>query len=154
MNVQCIVNGFPYVLDMDPDSILVGLRLRALEAGGITGRPPSDFDIRNDKGEWLAPWMTMAESGLEEGSVLWVTIRIAAGGSNKINWRKTHQRVRSDRQCNDSSAHFLRSCARWKRRTVRRLRHLGWIRNGFGKCFWNLSRISSRDRKITWEETT
>jgi hypothetical protein len=138
MKLTCIVYGEEYSIETEEGQSLIRLRETVLTESLVTGRPYSHFELRNDKGVWLNPLLTTSEAGLRDGDILWVTPAIAAGGSNKINHRRKHQRIKTDcryakgkRQvsggpCRNTSGHYHNGVRWMKREGVRTCRRAGW----------------------------
>lgn len=139
MKLNCIINGETYEVEVDPLQRLFHVRQTALTEASVATRPPAHFELRNDKGEWLNPLTTVSASGLKDGDVLWVTLAIAAGGSNKINHRRKHQRIKTDCRytrrkrrsetfapARNTSGHYHKGVRWMKREGVRTCRRVGW----------------------------
>jgi len=139
MKLICIVYGQEYEVEAGPEQTLTEIRQRALDSASVTGRVPSQFELRNEKGEPLDPTCLLSASGLKEGEVLWVSLAVACGGSNKINHRRKHQRIKTDcrstrrkrkGECcppfRNTSGHYHNGVRWMKREGIRTCRRAGW----------------------------
>jgi len=82
MRIVFIINGENVpVEELDEDEPLLVGRDRALRKSGNTGRPLEEWELRNERGDFLSPWDTPSSLDLLNHVRLFVSLRVACGGS-------------------------------------------------------------------------
>lgn len=76
-----VVNGQPITQAVPLDLKIGAARNRALAAAKETGRPPDQWETRAGDGAWLDPDALVSSLGITDGARLYVTLKVAAGGS-------------------------------------------------------------------------
>ena len=127
-----IVMGDPLRRECDESQMIFAVRLQVLIETHNTGRPPSDFEIRDATGQVIDP-LTLVRD-LPEGEI-WITPRMGCGGSHKNYRRKivpviANGHLRSHGRAGTRWGSWMFSHARiwratkrdWERRVRRRLR--------------------------------
>ncbi len=85
ITVEAVVNGWTYELPTTPTATLDQLVAAALAKGNHTGRPATDWEVRDVAGVWLDPYgsKTLEELNLHRGGPdtrLFLNLRAGAGG--------------------------------------------------------------------------
>jgi hypothetical protein len=76
-----IVNGAEVVLDhLNLSEPLHAARNRALAESKNTGRPPSDWQIKDQSGNALDPDKRIESYSFPRGTKLWLSLGVGAGG--------------------------------------------------------------------------
>uniref|UniRef100_A0A6H1ZUG3 Ubiquitin-like domain-containing protein n=1 Tax=viral metagenome TaxID=1070528 RepID=A0A6H1ZUG3_9ZZZZ len=83
MSLTLVVCGEPQLLTVEPSETAGQLRWHALVKGFFTGRPAGEYEIRTEDGVWVDPDSTVEAAGLADGGVLYVTLKVAAGGAQE-----------------------------------------------------------------------
>jgi hypothetical protein len=76
-----IINGMDYPIDVSVEAPLVTAVERALVESRNTGRPPSEWEVRNTSGVLLETGRTIEDLGLKNGTRLFLSLRVGAGGT-------------------------------------------------------------------------
>ena len=75
-----IINGEDVWVKTNFHAPLRAARAKALEESGNTGRPPDEWEIRNEAGTLLDPAMTPEDLHLKDSTRLFLTLKVGAGG--------------------------------------------------------------------------
>ena len=78
-----IINGQDFVVEANVNAPLLEAVQRALNESGNTGRPVDEWEVRNTNGVLLDKNRTPKELGLENGTRLFLSLRVGAGGIDK-----------------------------------------------------------------------
>jgi hypothetical protein len=79
-----IINGQDVPVRMDPDAMVETVKAKALTDSGNTGRPPEDWELRDINGvriEKVKDGYTLGEMNWVEGTRLFLSLKVGAGGS-------------------------------------------------------------------------
>ena len=80
IELRVIVSGDEVKIKAKPDELLSKVAERALEKSEHTGRPLSDWVMRNEAGEVLDMDRAVESYGLKEGAILSLTLEAGAAG--------------------------------------------------------------------------
>lgn len=80
VSITFIVNGEDVLVDANPASPLHALRNKALAMSKNTGRPPDEWEIRDQRGILLSPEQSVESFHFSDGVRLFLTLRVGAGG--------------------------------------------------------------------------
>ncbi|MFI5298499.1 MAG: DUF2604 domain-containing protein [Polyangiales bacterium] len=75
-----VVNGEDVPVELDLNAPLSEGRRMALDQSRNTGRPAEDWEIRDEAGRLLEPAMTPSSLDLLPRALLFLSLRIGAGG--------------------------------------------------------------------------
>jgi len=81
LSLDFIINGEDAWVKTNPHAPLRAARAKALEESGNTGRPPDEWEIRNEAGVLLDPDATPESLDLKQNTRLFLTLKVGAGGS-------------------------------------------------------------------------
>lgn len=76
-----IINGANFPLDTNVNAPLKEAVARALQESGNTGRPPSDWQVRDANGVLLDIDRKIKDLGLTNGARLFLSLGVGAGGA-------------------------------------------------------------------------
>lgn len=76
-----VINGEDWPLNVDVSQPLSIARDLALKETHNTGRPPEEFEMRNERGEYMDPRSSAAAYGIEKFQRLYLSIKVGAGGA-------------------------------------------------------------------------
>ena len=79
-----IINGIEYPVHVNIEAPLAVAVERALVESRNTGRPPDEWEVRNVAGVLLEKDRTIEDLGLTNGTRLFLSLRVGAGG--KYTW--------------------------------------------------------------------
>jgi len=77
-----IINGEGVPVSCNTDDYIGTARNLALSESHNTGRPPNEWEIRNEKGYLLDPELTIDDHGLKNGDKLFLTLQVGVGGDS------------------------------------------------------------------------
>ena len=76
-----IINGESYEVDANVNAAMVSAVEKALSISGNTGRrDPAEWELRDSSGAFLEIGRKIGELGLHDGSRLFLSLKVAAGG--------------------------------------------------------------------------
>lgn len=75
-----IINGQDYPIEVNINAVLMEAVKRALAESNNTGREPEEWEVRDASGVLLETNRTPKDLGLHEGTRLFLSLRIGAGG--------------------------------------------------------------------------
>lgn len=75
-----IINGQDFAVDANAHAPLLEAVRRALVESGNQGRPAEEWEVRNVSGVLLDKSKTPVELGLVDGTRLFLSLRVGAGG--------------------------------------------------------------------------
>ncbi len=75
-----IINGEDAWVKSDPDAPIAAARAKALDESGNSGRPEDEWEIRTEAGQYVDPTATPAALHLKENTVLFLSLKVGAGG--------------------------------------------------------------------------
>jgi Protein of Unknown function (DUF2604) len=75
-----IINGASYSIDTNVHPPLKEAVSRALAESGNTGRPASDWQVRDANGNSLDPDRKISDFGFSNGTKLFLNLAVGAGG--------------------------------------------------------------------------
>lgn len=85
VQVKFVVNGEPVEVAIDPEVPLSVAVQQVLQQSNNTGRPLTDWELRDDMGRLLSTDRSFAEHAwLAEDNYLYVTIRVGVGGAHNL----------------------------------------------------------------------
>ena len=76
-----VVNGNPATIEVAPRASLKALVARALEETNSVGRPPDDWELRNEAGQSINVDGSAESNGLADGAVLFLSLKTGAAGA-------------------------------------------------------------------------
>ncbi len=80
-----IINGENFTVDSDVDSPLIVAVEKALHSSGNTGRrDPREWEVRDSGGVLLDVDRKLKQLGLKDGSRLFLSLRVGAGGIRNL----------------------------------------------------------------------
>ena len=77
-----IVNGTPVPVKIDPLAEVREAVVQALETSGNTGQPIENWELRDASGQPIDQGRKIAQSGIKEGSKLFLNLKAGVGGAN------------------------------------------------------------------------
>jgi hypothetical protein len=77
-----IINGENFPVKTNVEAHLGGAVDRALSESKNTGRPPSEWEVRDASGVLLEIGRKIRDLGLKDGSRLFLSLRVGAGGNH------------------------------------------------------------------------
>lgn len=77
-----IINGSSFALETNINPPLREAVARALAESGNTGRPASEWQVRDEAGNLLDLNRKISEFGFANGTKLFLNLAVGAGGSN------------------------------------------------------------------------
>jgi hypothetical protein len=80
-SIVFIVNGQDVPLEVNPHEPLHAARNQALAKSHNTGRPPDEWEIRDERGNLLDPGARIESFNFGSGVRLFLTLRVGAGGA-------------------------------------------------------------------------
>ncbi|MDP2762256.1 MAG: DUF2604 domain-containing protein [Sideroxyarcus sp.] len=75
-----IINGQDYPVEVNINAVLMAAVKRALAESNNTGREPDEWEVRDASGVLLETNRTPKDLGLHEGTRLFLSLRVGAGG--------------------------------------------------------------------------
>jgi len=75
-----IINGENFSVETNINAPLTAAVQRALSESGNSGRPLSEWEVRDSAGALLDMTRTVEELGLKNGARLFLSLRVGAGG--------------------------------------------------------------------------
>lgn len=78
-----IINGQDYPVEVNINAVLMEAVKRALAESNNTGREPDEWEVRDATGVLLETNRTPKDLGLHEGTRLFLSLRVGAGGVDK-----------------------------------------------------------------------
>lgn len=75
-----IINGENFSVETNINAPLTAAVQRALSESGNSGRPLSEWEVRDSAGALLDMTRTVKELGLKNGARLFLSLRVGAGG--------------------------------------------------------------------------
>lgn len=75
-----IINGENFSVETNINAPLTAAVQRALSESGNSGRPLSEWEVRDSAGALLDMTRTVKELGLTNGARLFLSLRVGAGG--------------------------------------------------------------------------
>ena len=78
-----IINGANFPLEVNVNEILGSAVARALEESGNTGRPPSEWQVRDGNGVLLETQRHIKDFGFVSGTRLFLSLAVGAGGDHR-----------------------------------------------------------------------
>lgn len=75
-----VVSGQNVELDVNVETPFQAAIARALETSRNTGRPPQDWELRDERGTLIDPATKIGDYRLANGTRLFLTLRVGAGG--------------------------------------------------------------------------
>ena len=75
-----IINGENFSVETNINAPLTAAVQRALSESGNSGRPLTEWEVRDSAGELLDMTRTVRELGLKNGTRLFLSLRVGAGG--------------------------------------------------------------------------
>jgi len=78
-----IINGQDYSIEVNINAVLMEAVKRALAESNNTGREPDEWEVRDATGVLLETDRTPKDLGLHEGTRLFLSLRVGAGGIDK-----------------------------------------------------------------------
>jgi hypothetical protein len=75
-----IINGVEYPVNVNVEAPLAVAVERALVESRNTGRPPDEWEVRNPAGVLLEKGRTIEDLGLKNGTRLFLSLHVGAGG--------------------------------------------------------------------------
>jgi len=79
-----IVNGEDVPVEANETSPIDTAKDKALAVSHNTGRPPNEWEIRNERGALLDPNTPVSDLDLINGSHLFLTLQVGFGGEKEI----------------------------------------------------------------------
>ena len=79
-----IINGQDFAIEANANAPLIEAVQRALAVSGNTGRPADEWEVRDIKGVLLAKNRTPKELHLDNGTRLFLSLQVGAGGVGQI----------------------------------------------------------------------
>jgi hypothetical protein len=76
-----IINGVDYRVAVNTEVPLAVAVEKALDESRNTGRPPDQWEVRNSSGVLLENDRSIEDLGLKDGTRLFLTLRVGAGGT-------------------------------------------------------------------------
>lgn len=76
-----VVNGTPAAIEVAPRAALKALAARALEETNNVGRPPENWELRNEAGQSIDLDGSAESNGLADGAVLFLSLKTGAAGA-------------------------------------------------------------------------
>lgn len=80
INLVFIINGQDFPIEVAAHAALMSAVQRALAESGNTGRPPDEWEVRDASGVLLEKTRSPADLGLRDGTRLFLSLRVGAGG--------------------------------------------------------------------------
>jgi hypothetical protein len=81
MKLIFVIQGEDVPMPAEAGDTFSSLRARALAVSRNTGRPESDWEIRNEHGRLLSEQRSVADSEVADGELVFLSLRVGAGGS-------------------------------------------------------------------------
>lgn len=78
-----IINGANFPLEVDLNETLESAVARALAESGNTGRPPSEWQVRDSNGVLLETQRKLKDFGFSNGTRLFLSLAVGAGGGRQ-----------------------------------------------------------------------
>lgn len=78
-----IINGQDFPVEVNIEAPLREAVQRVLTESGNTGRPPDEWEVRDTSGILLEKNRSIKDLGLREGTRLFLSLRVGAGGVDK-----------------------------------------------------------------------
>ena len=78
-----IINGANFPLEVDLNETLESAVARALAESGNTGRPPSEWQVRDANGVLLETQRKLKDFGFSNGTRLFLSLAVGAGGGRQ-----------------------------------------------------------------------
>ena len=75
-----IINGQDFPMDVNANAPLMAAVHQVLAESSNTGRPPEEWEIRDANGVLLEKGRTPKDLGLNDGTRLFLSLRVGAGG--------------------------------------------------------------------------
>lgn len=75
-----IINGENFSVQTNVNEPLKAAVQRALSESGNSGRPPDEWEVRDSSGVLLETGRKVKELGLKDGTRLFLSLRVGAGG--------------------------------------------------------------------------
>jgi hypothetical protein len=83
--MKFVINGEPVEVTADPEAPLRDAVQQALQQSNNTGRPLTDWELRDDRGQLLSIDHSFAEHAwLDDTDYFYVTIRVGIGGVHNL----------------------------------------------------------------------
>jgi hypothetical protein len=79
LNLIVVVNGTPEPVEVNVHGPVRTIIVKALE--GHAGRPPEDWELRDEKGNLLDPSRKIEEYNLQENTTLFLSLNAGAAGA-------------------------------------------------------------------------
>jgi Protein of Unknown function (DUF2604) len=79
-----IINGANFPLEVNVHETLSSAVARALAESGNTGRPPSEWQVRDASGVLLETQRQIKDFGFSNGTRLFLSLAVGAGGDYRI----------------------------------------------------------------------
>jgi len=79
-----IINGANFPLDAKLNETLGSAVARALSESGNTGRPASEWQVRDANGVLLETQRSLKEFGFADGTRLFLSLAVGAGGNHQL----------------------------------------------------------------------
>lgn len=79
-----VINGVNFPLEVNINEPLGAAVARALGESGNSGRPPSEWQVRDSNGVLLETQRHVKEFGFINGTRLFLSLAVGAGGKNRI----------------------------------------------------------------------
>jgi hypothetical protein len=80
ITIVFIVNGEDVAVEANLNAPLQTARNKALELSHNTGRPPEEWEIRDERGQMLDSAAKISSFEFTDGIRLFLTLRVGAGG--------------------------------------------------------------------------
>jgi hypothetical protein len=78
-----IINGADFPLEVNLNETLESAVARALAESGNTGRPPSEWQVRDANGVLLETQRKLGDFGFTNGTRLFLSLAVGAGGGRQ-----------------------------------------------------------------------
>jgi hypothetical protein len=79
-----VINGANFKLEVNPNETLGSAVARALAESGNTGRPPSEWQVRDANGVLLETQRQIKDFNFRSGTRLFLSLAVGAGGADAI----------------------------------------------------------------------
>jgi Protein of Unknown function (DUF2604) len=79
-----VINGANFPLEVNVNEPLGAAVARALGESGNSGRPPSEWQVRDSNGVLLETQRHIRDFGFASGTRLFLSLAVGAGGKNRI----------------------------------------------------------------------
>jgi uncharacterized protein DUF2604 len=78
-----VINGVNFPLEVNLNELLGAAVARALGESGNSGRPPSEWQVRDANGVLLETQRQLKDFGFSNGTRLFLSLAVGAGGADR-----------------------------------------------------------------------